>query len=35
MAIVHAGRPGRTVTFELQRGKGELKVPVQLGATTA
>ncbi len=35
MAIVRAGRPNQTVTFELQRGKGELKVPVQLGATTA
>jgi putative serine protease PepD len=35
MAIVRASRPGRTVTFELRRGKGELKVPVQLGTTTA
>jgi serine protease Do len=35
MAIVRAGRPNQTVTFELRRGKGELKVPVQLGATTA
>ena len=35
LAIVRAGEPGRTVTFELRRGKGELKVPVQLGTTAA
>jgi S1-C subfamily serine protease len=34
-AIVHAGQPGGTVVFELRRGKGELKVRVRLGATTA
>jgi serine protease Do len=36
MAIVSAGPPGGTVTFELRRAKGhEVMVPVQLGATTA
>jgi len=34
MAIVRASEPGRTVTLQLQRGKGELKVPVQLAETT-
>jgi S1-C subfamily serine protease len=33
-ALVRAGEPGRTVTFELRRGKVELKVPVQLAAMT-
>jgi S1-C subfamily serine protease len=33
-ALVRAGEPGRTVTFELRRGKSELKVPVQLAAMT-
>ncbi len=33
LAIVRSGEPGRTVTFELRRGKKELKLPVQLAAT--